>query len=171
MPTRQTLAAVIAVALAFTLGVFAADKVKPRSTYVNAEYGFTLQPPGFSLTPPGGNTIAASFSAPGKNNFATTVNVVVQGAKTTRDQYIADTMKSFEAMGMKVNSKKLLQVNGHDAVSFEYEGKLSGRDLRFNALAVIDRDRVILMTGAALQADFAEHSAAIQQSLDSFRME
>jgi hypothetical protein len=56
-------------------------------------------------------------------------------------------------------------------VLWEYEGASQGRKLKFMALAVVDADRVFLVTGTSTQDDYEALSKEFRASIDSFKIQ
>jgi hypothetical protein len=173
MSSRRTAVAVSAAVILATgafLAYAQAAKEPAKSSYANAQYGFSMEPPVFPEVPEDMNIVVALFSAFPKNGFSSNLNVVVQRLKTTADGYAKLTKTEFEALGITVVSEKRLKVSGRDALLLHYKGKMGGRDLQFLALAVIDADRVFLATCTALDADFNTVEPAFRACLESFRL-
>jgi hypothetical protein len=172
MPTKLKLVAGFAMVFAFMLGVaWAKDQAeKAHSKYINGEYGFTLTPPDFNAA--GGAAVqTVRFDAPAQKGFSASVVVTVQPGKTQRQAIARKVFKAFETMGLKLNSKTDLQVSGHDAMVIDYEGKIGTEDVHCLGLFVIDDERVVQVTGTALQGDFAAKEAAFRRCIDSFKLE
>ena len=140
------------------------------STYKDGLYGFTIQAPGFPDAPAGSGAVPVMFLGPGEDGFSSNVNVGVQKTATTADAYAALSRKQFEAAGFKVNSETKARVSGKDAVLWDYEGKAQGRELRWLAMAVVDRDRVFLITGTATRDGFGKIEKEFRACLESFRL-
>jgi hypothetical protein len=98
------------------------------------------------------------------------VNVNIQPIVTTRQGYLELSLDQIRQAGFKVNSNRDVTVSGKDALRFDYEGKLGDRELRFLALAVIEKDRVILVTCTALKRSFEAIEPEFTACLDSFRL-
>jgi hypothetical protein len=115
-----------------------------RSIYKDTTHGFTIETPRF---PGSGRKVPGlvfSASGPPVGKFAPNVNVMIQDTSITRKGFVDLTVEQLKQLGMKLNSQRMLKVAGRDAVEFDYQGAINGLDLRFLALAVIEKDRVIL---------------------------
>jgi hypothetical protein len=140
-----------------------------RSIYTDATYGFTVSPPSFP-NPANQQFVAAAFTAPSDSGFSSNVNVMITPGATTRDALRAETERDFQTLGFKTNSVRKLTVSGRDALRIDYEGKLQGNYLHFLCLAVIDKDRVIIVTCTAKAEAFAANQAEFSKCLDSFAL-
>jgi len=140
------------------------------SAYTNGVYGFSIVPPAYPKVEKDSATQAAMFFAPAKDAFASNLGVMIQSSKMTLDEYIKTSQEQFKEAALKVTSEKKVKVSGRDAVVWEYEGSASGKQLKFMALAVVDGDRVLLVTGTATAADYDTLSKEFKASLDSFKI-
>jgi len=140
------------------------------SSYSNGVYGFSITPPAFPKVDKDSGTQTAMFFAPGKNNFAGNLGVMVQTVKMTLEDYIKLSRDQFEKGGLKVGTESKVKVSGRDAILWEYEGAAQGRKLKFMALAVVDADRVFLVTGTSTQDDYEALSKEFKASIDSFKI-
>lgn len=140
------------------------------STYRDGLYGFTIQAPQFPAAAEGTGVMPVMFMGPGSDGFASNINVGVQKTTTTLDAYVALSKAQFEAAGFKVTSETRRKVSGKDGVVFEYAGKAQGRELRWLALAVVDADRVFVITATATPDGFGKIEKEFRACLDSFRI-
>ena len=61
---------------------------------------------------------------------------------------------------MELHGQKLRKVAGRDAVVLDYQGSINGgQELRFLSLAVIEKDRVVLVTCTTPPDAFAQGEA------------
>jgi len=177
MTTRTILAAIGAFAAGAVLTLAATDalarpaRAAAPSAYSNSVYGFSIAPPTFPRVEKDSGTQTAMFFAPGKNNFAGNLGVMVQTVKMTLEDYVKLSRDQFEKGGLKVGTESKLKVSGRDAVLWEYEGASQGRKLKFMALAVVDADRVFLVTGTSTQDDYEALSKEFRASIDSFKIQ
>jgi len=146
----------------------AAVAVHKPSVYQDGLYGFSLQGPAFPAAEKGSNVTPVMLLGPAQNGFAGNVNVMVQQVAVTRDAYRKISTDGFKAAGFKVNADRNMTVSGKDAILFDYEGTQQGLQLRFLALAVIDKERVFVVTGTALKDSFPEKE--FMACLNSFRL-
>lgn len=144
------------------------------SIYRDATYGFSIEP----LEPPAPKTQAVAIQTqrlimllPPEKGFSSNINVMILPQETTRDAYIDVSKKELEALSATLLAEESLTVTGRDAVLLEYEMELSGRELHFLALSVIETDRVLLITCTAPKATFAKYEANFRKSLKSFLLE
>jgi hypothetical protein len=176
MTTRTIFAALgaFAAGAAFTLAATDAlarpGRAAAPSSYTNGAYGFSLVPPAFPKADKDSGAQAAMFFAPGKNGFASNLGVMVQTVQMKLDDYVALSREQFEKGGLKVTGETKLKVSGRDAVRWEYEGAAQGRKLKWTAMAVVEGDRVFLVTGTSTQGDYAALSQEFKASLDSFKI-
>jgi hypothetical protein len=154
------------------IGTFLAaqEAVPRRPNYTDPTYGFSLTAPAFPKDGPGQPAIPVLISGPTVDGFASNVNVNIQQIATTRQGYLDLSLGQMRQVGFKINSNREVTVSGKDAIRLDYEGKLGGNDLRFLALAVIEKDRVILVTCTALKASFKAIEPEFTACLDSFRL-
>jgi len=144
--------------------------VAAPSTYRDGLYGFTIQAPVFPAVAEGTGVMPVMFMGPGSDGFASNINVGVQKTTTTLDAYVALSKTQFEAAGFKVNSEARSKVSGREAVVFDYQGKAQGLELRWLALAVVDKDRVFLVTATATPDGFGKIEKEFRACLESFRI-
>lgn len=140
-----------------------------RSTYTDPTAGFMLAAPAFPKAGPGQLAVPVVMSGPTVDGFASNVNVNIQQIATTRKGYLDLSLGQMRQIGLKVNSHRDLTVAGKDAIEFDYEGNLGGRDLHFLALAIIEKEQVILVTCTALAASYKEIEPEFKACLESFR--
>jgi hypothetical protein len=148
----------------------AARTARRPSSYNDGTYGFAITPPRFPAAARGTNITPVILYAPPENGFASNVNVVIQNASMSRQAYRNLSVQQFQQLGYTVNSERNLTVSGRDAILFDYEGTLQGRDLRFLALAVLDTDRILLVTGTAPRESFKKYEPGFRAAIGSFRV-
>ncbi len=168
MRSRIAVAIVILVSLTVLLG--AEGPEQQACTYTDALYGFTIQAPQFPEAPAGTGVIPVMMYAPAESGFATNVHVMVQRVAMTRQQYRETSLAEFKGMGLKVNSDTDTTVSGRDALIVDYEGKMAGRELRWLALAVVDKEQVLLVTCTAPKDSFEKYEKGFRACLDSFHL-
>jgi hypothetical protein len=134
-------------------------------------YGFSLAVPGFPAPDGSAPDVQLVLVGPGQDGFAPNLNVIVQEIETTPDAYVEDSVLQFGEAGYRVNAMVKTKVSGREAVIIDYEGVQGGLALRWNAMAVFESKRVILMTCTARREDFAAHEKAMRACLDSFRLD
>jgi hypothetical protein len=177
MMPRTILAALGAFAAGAVLTLAATDalarpaRAAAPSSYSNGVYGFSITPPAYPRVEKDSGTQTAMFFAPGKNNFAGNLGIMVQTVKMTLEDYVKLSRDQFEKGGLKVGTEAKMKVSGRDAVLWEYEGASQGRKLKFMALAVVDADRVFLVTGTSTQDDYEALSKEFRASIDSFKIQ
>ena len=136
----------------------------------DTQYGYSVTPPEFAPITAGAMMQRMVVFAPGEGRFAPNMGIMVQEVRMTRDQYIAQSEGQFASAGMKLRKSSKREVSGAPAVLFEYEGQVSGNNLRFLALAVILPERVLLLTYTATTDSFAAHEKGFRRSLDTFKL-
>ncbi len=94
-----------------------------------------------------------------------------QATTTTRKAYRDLSIGQFEQLKFKLNSEKELTVSGRDALRLDYEGTVpqGGKEYHFLALAVIDKERVVLVTCTALPENFAAVEPEFQACIASLK--
>ena len=157
-------------AFALTASEAAARPAPAPSLYTNDVYGFSLIPPAFPKAEKAAGGQAAMFFAPVRKGFATNLTVIAQATKLSIDDYIALSKSQFKELNISVTSEKRVKVSGRDAALFEYEGQAQGTDMKWMALAVADGDRILLVTGTALAADYDSVAKDFKASLESFKL-
>ena len=97
--------------------------------------------------------------------------MTVQATRTTLQADLDSSLGQFKQLNIKVNSERRLKVSGLDAIELDYQGNVAGdRELRFFALTVIDKDRVILVTYTATPESFPKLEPEFRASLASFKL-
>ena len=139
------------------------------TVYKDARYGFSIVPPAFAPGDAPSVTPVMFFAAP-ENGFAANLNVAVQTTPMTGQEYAELSRGQFQQMGFKVHSEKELKVAGRDAFLWDYQGKTQGLDLRWLALAVVDKGRVFLVTATATSDTFEKYEKAFREALRSFTL-
>jgi hypothetical protein len=142
----------------------------PSSSYTDGVHGFSIRPPEFPIDPQGINVTPVMFFAAPENGFSSNVNVGVQKVSMTADAYYDLSIKQFKTAGLTVNSDSRTKVSGKDAIRLDYEGTLQGRELRWLALAVVEKERVILVTATSPKASFEKYEKQFRACLDSFKL-
>jgi hypothetical protein len=158
------------IALTAAEGLASPASAARPSPYTDARHGFTITPPAFPRGEKQATGMAVSFFGSPKDGFSSNVGVMVQGAKMTADEYSELTNGQFKQLEFAVLSETRKKVSGKDAILWEYEGETQGRALRWMALAVVDAERVILVTGTALKADYEPVAKEFKASLESFKL-
>ena len=161
----------VLVVLAAAVGAGAAWAAAARrpTVYQDGLYGFSIQAPAFPMAPPGAMVVPVMMTAPAEDKFAANVNVMVQQVALSRDGFRQLSLAQFKQAGFKVNVDRDLTVFGKDAILWDYEGSAGGRDLHWLALAVIDTERVFLVTCTALKDAFPKYEQEFHTCVNSFR--
>jgi hypothetical protein len=150
---------------------WAYQKVVKRSKYVDETYGYTIETPKFPGAGPTTPGTALIVTGPAADGFAPNVNVNIQATATTAKAFHDLSVGQFKQLGCKLNSDRQIKVSGRDAVEFDYEGTLGGdKTLRFLSLAVIDKDRVILVTCTASPESFKTLEAEFRACINSLKL-
>lgn len=162
----------LVVVLGFLGVLLAAEHLGPKSShYADGLYGFSIDAPQFPKAASGSTEVRLVLMAPAEQDFCANVNLMIQHVSTTREQYRESTLAQFGSLGFKVNSEQTVTVSGRDAIIFDYEGKANDREFRWLALAVIDAERVFLVTCTAPKGSFEKYEKAFRSCLNSFKME
>lgn len=144
------------------------DPKPDPGTYVDRRAGFSMKLPGFECPEPDRQGIRCMFYAPVEDGFAATVNVMSQPGGKSAEDYLAETKSGIATMGFKLVTAKQHTVGETPAVTMEYTGTQSNRELRFRALAVIGDERVWLVTCTALDEIFDDYRAGFERTLATF---
>ncbi len=150
----------IKVALVFALGMstaWAIQNAVKRSKYVDENYGYSLELPKFPGAGPTRLSTALIVTGPRGSSVAPSVDVTIYPNSRTVKDYRELMLGHFKQIGLKLNSEKELKVSGKDAVEFDYEGgslEPGARPLHFLALAVVERERVVVVTCSATPKAF-----------------
>lgn len=141
------------------------------SEFRDTKFGYSVSAPEFAGPPPGSVATRVNvLAAPSEDGFAPNMGVMIQEVKITRDEFIARSKEQFEAASMTLRSTSKRDVSGQPAVLFEYEGQVRGRSLRFLQMAVILRERVLLLTYTAPVSTFGGLEAEFRRSLETFKL-
>jgi len=168
MKMRQ-IATAVGLLLAGTLA--GAQAPAPRQpNYIDSTYGYSFAAPAFPPAGAGQPAVPVIVAGPTVDGFASNVNVNIQQMATTRQGYIDLSLGQLRQLGFKIHTTKEVTVSGKDGIRFDYEGKLGSRDLHCLALAVIEKERVILVTCTALTTAYKAIEPEFQACLDSFRL-
>lgn len=157
--------------LTFLSLALADDKApEPSATFTDQTYGYTIDAPAFPKAPQGTQVTRVIMLGPAENRFASNVNVIVQQVQTSRDQVRDTSLQQFKNLGLTVTSHRNATIAGKDAVIFDSQGKQQGRDLRFLSAAVIDTNRVFVITCTTPQELFDKHKKAFEDCINSFKL-
>lgn len=140
------------------------------SSFTDGLYGLSIRPPRFSEPADGASVTRAFFAAPPSSNFAANVNVFIQKRTTTLDEYLKTSAEEFERLKFKMISETRGKVSGRDAVTVDYEGTLQGRELRWHAVVVVEKTRVIQVTCTALKTNFEDYEKEFKDCLESLSL-
>lgn len=140
------------------------------SRYQDARYGYSIEAPVFPEIPAGSTVVPVLFTGPSDEGFAPSVNVMIQKTAITLDEYVKLSKVQFDEAGLKVRSETRRKVSGREAVFWEYEGTLNDRELRWLSLAVVDTDRVYLITATLLSRQFASLEKQMNACLESLKL-
>jgi hypothetical protein len=139
-----------------------------RGDYTSESYGFRFRPPAFPKVQ-SGMAMSAIFFAPPEANFSANVNVTVQSGSITLDEHRKAALAELKKASFTVIAESPLTVSGKPAYQIEYEGILQNRKMRWLALGVLEKDRVILLTCIALKENFELYEKEFRACLASFR--
>lgn len=143
-----------------------------RSAYRDTVHGFTIEIPKFPGSGRKVPGVVFTATGPPVGKFAPNVNIVIQDTATTTKDFIDQTVGQLKQLKMKLHGQKMLKVAGRDAIEFDYQGSFNGgEDLRFLALAVIEKDRVVLATCTAPAAAFNTSEAEYRACLKSLKLD
>lgn len=152
--------------------VLVAAAEPPRApTYKDDVYRFSVDAPKFPKPPSGQSAVPVAFVGHPEDGVSPNVNVLVLNAGVSAEQYRTMTLDQFKKAGHKVNAESKKKVSGRDAYQWDYEGAQQGKELRFLALAVSDRDKVFLITCTSVKSRFDRHQKEFQACLDSFKLD
>lgn len=166
---RQVIGAA-SVLLIGTLVVAQAPPAARQPNYIDSTYGFSFASPAFPQAGAGQPAVPVIVAGPTVDGFASNVNVNIQQLATTRQGYIDLSLGQLRQLGFKINSTTEVTVSGKEGVRFDYEGKLGGRELHCLALAVVEKERVVLVTCTAQATAYQAIEPEFRACLDSFRL-
>jgi hypothetical protein len=167
---RRTMLLVMCGLTCVSLGRASAPPSVRPSTFVDHDYGFSINAPQFELAKTGATVSRVFLFAPPEDGFASNVNVMIQETAIARAEYRKISLKQYETLGYKVNAEENRKVDGKDTLFLDAEGEQQGKEMRFLSLAVFDTKRVILTTCTALKSNFAKYEPALRASLNSFKL-
>ncbi|MBV8880926.1 MAG: hypothetical protein JO332_13225 [Planctomycetaceae bacterium] len=153
-----------------TDGFARSTEASKPSLYTDARYGYSIAPPAFPKGAKDTAGLAATFFAPARNGFAPNLGLMIQNVAMTADDYRDLSRKQFKQADFTVLSETAKKVGGKDAILWEYEGKSGGRELRWIGLAVVDTDKIYLLTATAPKADFDALAPEFRAAIDSFTL-
>lgn len=145
-------------------GLGAATVQVAHSTYTDASSGITIQPPAFDA----GNQphlVAHFFDTP-RGVFAANLNVVIQ-LVMGMDEYQKLTEAQFEQLGFTIDVFEKRELVGHEALWYEYHGKMQGNDLAFVSAALFLPNKIVLVTGTCLSHDIDHYRPLFTDSINS----
>jgi hypothetical protein len=138
--------------------------------YTQLELGYAIKPPPFAPRAKMQEGGVMIMKAPASAGFSANINVMVQLSASSLEEYEKVSLGQFKDMGMTLTKKTPRKVSGRPAVLWEFEGGMMGRELRFLSLAVVDRDRVYLVTCTGPKDGFETYEKGFRESVDSFRL-
>jgi hypothetical protein len=133
--------------------------------YIDPVTGFSIVPPKFTDAP----QRMVVFYAPPQNGVTATVNILTDAVRTTRREYVDQSLRNLKRTDAKINSSRELQVAGFDAALLDYEATMNVRRMRYLQLLVISEDVVYIITCQSPAESFEQYKDAFQKCLDSFR--
>jgi hypothetical protein len=162
----------VVLAVAATVGtLWAAQALERRpSVYTDGVYEFSIQAPVFPTGAQGTAVTPVVLAGPAEGGFSSNVNVMVQNVTMTRDAFRKLSEDQFKAAGLQVNAARDLTVQGKDAVQFDYQGTMLGRDLHWLSMAVVYTDRVFVISCTATKDAYPKFEKKFQACLDSFKL-
>lgn len=141
------------------------------SLFLDARYGFSIEPPAFEDDGEVPVVTIATFQAPPAGGFAASMNIQRQVFEGGLEKFVAISIAQFESAKLEVTESKAAQVGKHAAHEFVYSGAIGGSDLTFHGLAVEDGDHVLLLTCTAKSKDFEDVDKAFDDSLASLKLD
>lgn len=140
------------------------------SVYWDTRFGYSITPPAFPKGDKDTSGLTATFFAPARNGFSPNLGVMVQNVTMTAEQYRDLSRNQFKQAHFTVISETPKKVSGKDAILWEYEGKAGEREMKWKGLAVMDADRVFLVTATAPKSEFDALAEEFNAALDSFSL-
>lgn len=142
-----------------------------RDSFVSRDLGcsFTLPILG---KPAEGESVSPAFVFAGakRDGIQPNINLTVEQRKIRRDDYADESKKNFEKMGWQLISMENAICSGRDCLRIEFNGRYMNMKLHWLALAVIEPERVLLMTCTAPEKSFEELRTEFRTCLDSFAL-
>jgi hypothetical protein len=166
---KKTLA-VLMCALLMAGSAWAYHRAAKRSRFVDEVFGYALDTPRFPGADPKSAGTNAIFLGPPEEGFANNVLVMVLKQSSTVDAFHKQTLAEIERLKLKLIAKRELKVSDRQAVEYEYEGMMNGREMHFLSLSVIEDDRVVQVSCTASAKTFAAVETEFRACLASFRL-
>ncbi|MGH7296754.1 MAG: hypothetical protein ACRELB_17575, partial [Polyangiaceae bacterium] len=164
---KRILFSALALVLAFLAGTLRAGDAQ-RSTYTDATYGFSIDPPAFAHATR--TAIVLTTYGPAVGGFPPNMNVMVQKSLLPRQAEIDVLKTQLATTGNKIVAEKQMTVAGHDAFGIEYEGAVNGRRLHFLLLKVIDGEQEFSIRYTATADEYPKVEKLFHDSFDSFQL-
>ena len=123
--------------------------------YINQKYRFSFTPPPSGTNQLNSQAIIATFYGPSdRDGFANNISIAVQEGLISRDLYLGQTLSQLVSMGFTPKGHRFVETSGREGILFEFSGNLLGRPLRYLSLALIDLERVIILTATIPENEF-----------------
>lgn len=150
--------------------------VSPPETYLNGEYGFSINPPkGWKIKENvhiDNITLIVAFIGPVENNFAVNINIYSENVKgMDLQEYVASNKKGLASSfpGYNLILEKNTTINSLEAYELIYTAKLRNKDLKYKQVFLIKDDEGYIITFAALKDNFDKYIAVFEKSIGTFR--
>ena len=151
--------------LTLCTSAFAEDKA---AKFTDPIHGFTINAP--DLGPSKQVLTPVIFSGPVDSGFSANVSVRIQPGADKIKSYIAANLAQLADMKATVVSQKQLTVSGCDAVLIEFQATINGTAMHFLSLSVLQPDKIYIVTGTALDSNYAKYEEAFKKCIDSFAL-
>ncbi len=157
----------VGMSLAFAAGWAGAAKQPLR--IVDDELGYQISAPLFGVPSAPGNSSRFMVFGPPSDGFAPNVNLTLQPGQDL-ESYRKVSADGFKAAGVKLLAEDMVTVGKTQAVRWEYQGQVAGRELRFLALAVPTPARTLLVTCTATPKQYEGLKKQFRECLDSLEL-
>ena len=137
--------------------------------YVDPTYGFSLSVPKFEKSTAEQSTAALVVLGPVTEQFAPSVNVQVEPATGTLDEFAEATRQQILGAGYELRAMTRPALGSYPGILWHYAGSQNGRPLEYLTVAVLSEGRIYSATATATPSQFKALSEALRVSLLSLR--
>lgn len=130
-------------------------------TAIDSVLEYDFEPPAFAADQHG--QILHYYMAP-HDGFAANINLMAQPYEDTLEAYDELSQGQFKQMGLTLISNELK----HGVLTYEYKGKMQGRELHWYSRALKRGDTVYIVTVSVLAKRWEKDSPALIKSAQSF---
>ncbi len=137
--------------------------------YINKSHKFSIVLPAYGVSDECNQDLIAVFYGPSRvAGLINNVTIMTQKCCTTRDKYLKQSLEQFKRLGARLISHSDLSICNCDGKLFEYNMIMNSGIMRCLSLAVIEDNRVLLITASAPESVFDEFRDQYLACLQSF---